>query len=250
LIPKPVAAVALVEVRTFLRTVRGRWAMIGPPLVALLFSLVFSRPSPRGPLPLFGSSLFVCVFTIFIAIETLAVVSVNQFAADGFGFTLLALQPLSARTLVRGKALAIGALKAVSMTLTLLAPALVLRPFQPTLVLVVGLGGIAAILFSGPIEAALSALFPKRVDLSRWSRDANPHALAGLFSLLANALTVLPAAGAFVVASAVLHRPWLAPLFVGGWMLAAAGIAYAGFPIAERIFRARRENITLVVLTD
>jgi len=249
-IPAPVVAVAAVQARTILRTVRGRWAMIGPPLVALLFALVFSRQGGRGPAAVFGSSLFVWVFAIFFALESLAVVSANQFAADGFGFALLALQPLPARTLVRGKALGIGALKAASMTLTLLPPALVLRPFQGALVLVVVLGGVASIALSGPIEAALSALFPKRVDLSRWSRAANPHALAGLGSFFANGLMALPAAGAFLFAAGVLHRPWLAPPLVAGWLLVAAVLAHAAYPVAERIFSARRENLALVVFTD
>jgi hypothetical protein len=37
---------------------------------------------------------------------------------------------------------------------------------------------------------------------------------------------------------------------VTGWLLVAAVLAYAAYPVAERIFSARRENLALVVFTD
>ena len=244
------AAVAAVQVRTILRTVRGRWGLIAPPLFGVFFAFAFSRASGRHSPDFFGSPLVVTIFVVFIALQSLAALSANQFASDGRGLPMLFLQPLAVRTLVRGKALGIGILQVGCMVLGLLPVVVLERPAQPSVSLAVFLGGLAAMMVLAPVAAALSAVFPKRVDLSRWGRSSNPHATSGLVSFLASGLGAGPPAGAVLLASGVLHRPWLAPLMMVGWLAIAGAVAWLMLPVAERILVKRRENLALVVLGD
>ena len=182
--------------------------------------------------------------------QSLAALSSNQFASDGRGLPLLFLQPLSARTLVRGKVLGIGVLQLACMLLAMLPVAVLGRPANPSIWLAAILGGLAALALLAPVSAALSALFPKQVDLSRWGRASNPHATAALVSFLATGLAVAPFVVAEVLASGLLHRPWLAPLLMAGWLLIAGVAAVLVLPLVERIVVGRRENLTLVVLAE
>lgn len=249
-VSRATAAVATVQARTTVRTVRGRWGLIASPLFGTFFVFAFSRPSGRHSLDVFGSPLVVTIVVVFLALQSLAAVSANQFACDGRGLPLLFLQPLSARTLVRGKALGIGVLQVVCMLLAMLPVLVLLRPAQPSLWLAVFLGGLAAMVALAPVTAALSALLPKRVDLARWGRSSNPHATAGLVNFLASALAAGPPVGAVLLASGVLHRPWLAPLLMVGWLMVAGVVARLMLPVAERILAKRRENLALIVFGD
>jgi len=249
-VSRATAAVAAVQVRTILRTVRGRWGLIAPPLFGVFFAFAFSRPSGRHSPDLFGSPLVMTIFVVFIALQSLAALSANQFASDGRGLPMLFLQPLAARSLVRGKALGIGVLQVVCMVLGLLPVAVLVRPAHPSVWLAVFLGGLAAMVVLAPVAAALSAAFPKRVDLSHWGRSSNPHATAGLVSFLASALAAGPPVGSVLLSSGVLHRPWVAPVLMLGWLAIAGAVAWLMLPVAERILVNRRENLALVVLGD
>jgi hypothetical protein len=249
-VSRATAAVAAVQVRTILRTVRGRWGLIAPPLFGVFFAFAFSRPSGRHSPDLFGSPLVMTIFVVFIALQSLAALSANQFASDGRGLPMLFLQPLAARSLVRGKALGIGVLQVVCMVLGLLPVAVLVRPAHPSVWLAVFLGGLAAMVVLAPVAAALSAAFPKRVDLSHWGRSSNPHATAGLVSFLASALAAGPPVGSVLLSSGVLHRPWVAPVLMLGWLAIAGAVAWLMLPVAERILLNRRENLALVVLGD
>lgn len=249
-VSRATAAVASVQVRTILRTVRGRWGLIAPPLFGAFLAFASSRPSGSPSPDLFGSPLVVTIFVVFIALQSLAALSANQFASDSRGLPMLFLQPLAPRTLVLGKALGIGVLQVVCMVLGLLPVVVLVRPAQPSVWLTVFLGGLAAMMVLAPVAAALSAVFPKRVDLSRWGRSSNPHATSGLVSFLASGVAAAPPAAAVLVASGVLHSPWLAPVLMVGWLVIVGVAAWLALPLAERILVKRRENLALVVLGD
>jgi hypothetical protein len=249
-VSRATAAVANVQLRTTLRTVRGRTGLIMAPLLAVFFVVGFSRLSGRHSLGLLGSPLAMTVVVVLVSLQSLAALSSNQFASDGRGLPLLFLQPLSARTLVRGKFLGIGVLQLACMLLAMLPVAVLGHPANPSLWLAAVLGGVAALAILAPVSAALSALFPKQVDLSRWGRASNPHATASLVNFMATGLAVAPLVVAEILASGLLHRPWLAPLLMAGWLLIAGAAAVLLFPLVERIVAGRRENLTLAVLAE
>jgi hypothetical protein len=249
-VPAETAAVATVQVRTTLRTVRGRTGLIMAPLLAAFFVISFSRPAGRHSLDLLGSPLAITVVVVLVSLQSLTALSSNQFASDGRGLPLLFLQPLAVRTLVRGKALGIGALQLACMLLAMLPVAVLGPPANLSFWLAAIPGGLAALALLAPVSAASSALFPKQVDLSRWGRASNPHATAAVVNFLASGLAVAPLVVAEVVVSGLLHRPWLAPLLMAGWLLVAGVAAVLVLPLVERIVGGRRENLALTVLAE
>ncbi|HVN31858.1 MAG TPA: hypothetical protein VMT45_07715 [Thermoanaerobaculaceae bacterium] len=249
-VSRPTAAVATVQLRTILRTVRGRTGLIMAPLLGVFFVLGFSQSSGRHSPELLGTPLAMMVVVILVSLQSLAALSSNQFASDGRGLPLLLLQPLSARTLVRGKILGIGVLQLACMLLAMVPVAVLGPPAHPSFWVTATLGGLAALALLAPVSAVLSALFPKQVDLSRWGRASNPHATASLVTFLATGLAVVPLVLAEVVASGLWHRPWLAPLLMAGWFVCAGVTALLVLPLVERVLVSRRENLTLAVLAD
>jgi hypothetical protein len=102
-------------------------------------------------------------------------------------------------------------------------------------------------LLVAPVAAALSAVFPRAVDLNSIGRGSNAHGVAGTLGLIAFAVASGPPAVLAALALTVLRRPALMPLL----MLAWCGVA---FVINRLLFRAvavlvekRRENLALVV---
>jgi hypothetical protein len=103
------SAVALAQLRTALRTVRGRLVILTPAPLVLVFG-VLSRKIPDelpgggawadGPLLLGAGAVF--------ALYALQAFTMNQFAADRAGLTLQFLLPLPQGALVLGKAVGCG----------------------------------------------------------------------------------------------------------------------------------------------
>ena len=88
----PIAsATAAVQVRTLLRTVRGKMLIISPVFVTILFALVFTR----GDMPsrFMAEPAGIAAFVVFLGLANHSSVACNQFAADGSALVLEFLQP-------------------------------------------------------------------------------------------------------------------------------------------------------------
>ncbi len=240
-------AVAAAELRALTRTVRGKMVVLYPALMTGMMAAVFSRRIEGAP-PLQMGPTALGAFGVFGTIAGIGSLACNQFAIQGSGLVLELLMPLRERRLAAGKALAIGALVAAGLVLGLLPPALLFRDTSPALWLAMWLGGLGAYAAASPVAVVLSALFVKPVELSRIGRGGQPNPLASIMYLISVAAAAAPAAALIAVAMHVLASPWWAPPLVLAYAVAAALLARAVLPLAERVVIARRENLALVVV--
>jgi hypothetical protein len=241
------AAVAGVTFRSAIRTVRGRMVLLMPPVLVAMLAAVSNR-GDSSPLPFGGTPLALGAFAVLMTIGNVGVFSCNQFATAGSGFVLELLQPLREVTLVRGRALALAGFSVLALALGL-APLLVLGSHvAPLILLAILLGGVAVEVVVSPLAAALSAVMPKTVDLTRFARGGQPNAGASIAHMLVSGLACLPPAGCLALALAVWRKPWLAPLLTGGWLVCATAAATLLLPVAARVVAARRENLALLAM--
>jgi hypothetical protein len=241
-----VSATAAAYVHTVLRTVRGKMLLIGPAFTTVLFALVFTHGvSPAGVMK---QPLAIAALAVFIGLANLASVTCNQFAVDGSALVLEFLQPLGDRDLLLGKLAGATALFAVSLTVALLPLPVLFPGVSPALLLAVLFGGLAAHFVLAPVNALLSVLFPKSVDLGKLGSAGKPHSTAALVSFLAQGFALLPSAGCIAVAWLVLENLALAPVLTGAWMIAAWFLAVAALRLVARAVFARRENLVMVTM--
>jgi ABC-type Na+ efflux pump permease subunit len=173
-------------------------------------------------------------------------VNLNQFGLDRAGLTLQLLAPVSDRDLVLGKA-AGGALLAASSALLCIVPAALIAPGgSPWLWLAVAACGAWGYLMLAPLAAILSALFPKRADLSKLGRAGNPHAAAEILGFLFLAVLPIPPAATMGLALVLTESPALAFAIAAGWAVVAALLSLPLFRLAVRLVAARRENLAMV----
>ena len=97
-----------------------------------------------------------------------------------------------------------------------------------------------------PVAAALSAAFPRTVDLNSIGQGSNAHGAAGLLGALACVAAAAPGFLLTVLAINALDRPALAPVFLLVWILCSAGISTLLFSTVARFFEQRRENLAMV----
>lgn len=239
------SAVALAQLRLMFRAPRGRIALATPLLVTAFLSIpaFLSGDSMSFGLP--SGVLFAMLAGAF-ALLAVGPIALNQFAADGAGLTLELLAPIGNRDLVAGKAYG---LVACAVGPALVAQGLIYALFRDTplaLALAPPLATVAAALALAPVWALLSAIFPRAVNLNSIGRDGNPHGMANLLGGLALVAALVPAAGLGLAAVWGLGRPGLAAPLVAVWCGAAWLVGRGLMAPAERILRARRENLALV----
>lgn len=241
----PIAsATAAVQVRTLLRTVRGKMLIISPLFVTILFALVFTR----GDMPsrFMAEPAGIAAFVVFLGLANHSSVACNQFAADGSALVLEFLQPIDERDLLIGKLAGMAVLFAGSLSVALAALLVIVPGASPALLLAVLAGGLASYFAMAPLNALLAAFFPKSMDLGKLGKAGKPHSTAALVSLPAHTLAMLPAAACIVVPWFVLRNHALALLLVGAWAIAAWFLAVATMSPVARAVRARRENLAMV----
>ena len=241
------SATATAQLRTILRTVRGKMLLISPVFTTVLFALVFSRGAGT-PAGFLAQPVAIAAIAVFIGLANLSSVTCNQFAADGSGLVLQFLQPVGERDLLIGKLAASTLLFAAALAFALVPLAIIFPGVSPALLLAVLAGGLASHLILAPVNALLATVFPKSVDLGKLGNAGKPHTTAALLSFLAQAFALLPAAGCIAVAWLVLEKIALAPLFTAVLAIAAWGFALSAMPIVARALRARRENLALVAM--
>lgn len=244
-----VSGLALAQARAWMRTVRGRMALLMPGLVLVLMGFALSRAGddgssfavsligPLGPLTLSGGLL--------LALISLQPMLLNQFAADRAGLTMLLLAPMRPRDLLAGKAAA-GGLIFLAGSVPCMAGALILHPGGPPALWIASFLGTAGVYVASiPVSAVLSALFPRKADLGEIGQAGNAHPLAGLLSILSVlALTLVPA-GAALLGWTILGSPALAL----GLTILWCGAAFAGAVLflepAAAVFVDRLESVGL-----
>jgi hypothetical protein len=193
------------------------------------------------------SGVGLAAFGSAAALLSILPIAMNQFAIDRAGLTLAFLSPLTDREILAGKAIGNGLI--VSATaLVCTAGAFVAFPGGSAwLWLSVPIALTATYVLVTPVAAALSAIFPRSVDMNSIGRGSNAHGAAGLLGFLAFIVAGVPCALAVVLASQILHRPALAPLFLLLWLAIAAALAVALFVPVRELFARRRENLAMVV---
>jgi hypothetical protein len=245
---RPAAAVAQATLRLAMRTPRGRSIVLSPLLVFVVFAVMVRRAGSFD-LGMFQltNGLGVATFGAGVSLLSILPFAMNQFAIDRAGLTLSLLAPLETRALLDGKAAGLAMMVAGPIAACIVVSYALFPAGSAAAWIGLPLALWSIYLLVAPVAAALSAVFPRAVDLNSIGRGSNAHGVAGTLGLIAFAVASGPPAVLAALALTVLRRPALMPLL----MLAWCGVA---FVINRLLFRAvavlvekRRENLALVV---
>jgi hypothetical protein len=243
-----VSAVALAQVRTTLRTVRGKIAVYFVVVLVLLLAMLFGHRILSG-LPegwIVETGPLVLFLGVLLTLVSLQPILLNQFAVDGPGLTLQLVLPVSNRELVRGKLLGCALLASISLSLCA-GGALLFQPGgSPWSWLAMLQVCVAAFSVLAPLASATSAFLPKRSDLNRLGNAGDPHGFAGLIGLVLTALALAPPLALYGVGVFAMKSPVAASMLVGAWCIVALGAAWPLSRLAEWAVAQRRENLFLV----
>lgn len=242
------AAVALAQIRLATRTPRGRSILVSPMLIFLVLTFIMSRSGGRvelGAIDLDGG-LALAIFAAAFCLVTILPLAMNQFAIDRSGLTLAFLSPISSRELLLGKALGNAIIAGGPGLLCVAIAFAVFHDGRLAYWLSIPIALFATYALVAPAAAALSALFPRSVDLNSIGRGSNAHGVAGLLGLLVFAGAALPNILLVIVAGRFVERPELTPLLLLAWTAIALGISRLLFQGVTAIFDRRRENLALV----
>lgn len=242
------SAVALAQIRLALRTPRGRSMLLSPLVIFGVVALMLARmPSGVELAGLrFSGGLSLAVLGSAIALLGVLPFAVNQFAVDRAGLTLLLLAPIRTRALLAGKTAGNGVVAALPALVCLAAAAVLYPSGSPALWLCVPLGFTATYLLVAPAAAALSAIFPKAVDLGSGGSGSNPHGAASLAGLAITAAAGTPPVLLALFASRGLGRAEVALALLTAWCAVCLIACIALLRVAERVYEARRENLALM----
>ena len=243
------SAVALNQWRLVARTPRGRSILVSPILVFGVFAMLMWRSGGKmefGFITL-SNGLALAIFGAAVSLLSILPFAMNQFAVDRAGLTLQLLSPLSERDILVGKALGNGLISLSSSSLCVMIAWLIFPGGPPAIWLTIPLGLLSTYLLTVPAAAALSAAFPRAVDLNSIGNGSNAHGAAGLLGTLAFAAAAAPPVLLTLLASSVLRSPGAAPLLVAIWCAIAFAVSRTLLPITARLLAERRENLGLVV---
>ncbi len=109
--------------------------------------------------------------------------------------------------------------------------------------LALALSVVATFVLLAPAAAALSAVFPKAVDLNSIGNGSNAHQGAALLGMAAFVLSAAPSVLLTFLAIGLLHRSALAPLFLLGWCALAFPISWLLFIPVRRLVASRCETL-------
>lgn len=239
------SAVAVVQYRTGLKSVRGRLAVLLPgPMIGLL-ALVLARAPEEAPwiaaIPSYGHLVFGA--SLIFAIYALQPFLMNQFASDRAGLTLQMLLPVSVRELVWGKTVGMFGLFIAAAMLSLLVTVLATGGGNPLLWLSVVFGGAATFFTLTPVAAVMSAVFPVASDLSKTGSGGNPH---GAAMLVGTFLVLIAAAPPGLI---LLLGPRISDVATLGasiaWAAIVAAVVFPLLSLASATVTARSENMYL-----
>lgn len=238
------SAVAFTQLRLALRSPRGR-ATIGSPLLMPL--VLAALGYHRGGLPIPGIQghygLALAAMGCFAAILGLIPISMNQFAIDKAGFTRVMLSPIGVDELLLGKAVGNALIIVGPVVFCFVLPSVILPGGSAALWIALALSVIATFVLLAPAAAALSAVFPKAVDLNSIGTGSNAHQGAALLGMLAFAIAAAPSVLLVLLAVGWWHRSDLAALFLLGWFALACALAWLLFIPVRRLVASRCETL-------
>jgi hypothetical protein len=241
------AAVALTQVRLALRTPRGRSLLASPVIVMGMFMIMTLRQRgfDLGPMELSGG-LALAGFACAICLLAILPFSVNQFAIDRAGLTMTLLSPIGYRELLVGKAVGNGIIVAMPASLCILLAFAVFRDGSPILWAALFPAVTSVYAASAPAAAALSAMFPRSVDLNSIGRGSNAHGLAAFVGMIVVIVAAAPPALLTALAFA-LRRPALVLPLQLVWCAIVLIVCTLLFGVVAKLFERRRENLGLAV---
>jgi hypothetical protein len=240
------SAVAWAFARLCFRTPRGKIVIFSVVFTLPLLSVLLMRAGEMPFLFTARPGLSIGIFGLGVTLLSLGPLSLNQFASDGAGLTLQTLAPISDRELLVGKAMG-GALVLAGPAAIVLGIAIALSPSGPVaLWLALAFGAVGTYALLVPINATLSAIFPRKVNLSSIGRDSNPHQGANFLGFAAMLVATTPAALAAAAGLILLRSEWAAALFVAVWAVTAIAISSLSLRLVERLVATRRENLLFV----
>jgi hypothetical protein len=239
------SAVAVAQVRTAMRSVRGRLVVLLPgPIVAML-AITFSRIHAAGTFePILATRGYAAFGAgITFALYAAQAFTMNQFGSDRSGLTREFIAPIRDVDLVRGKAVGCAVIVGAGALLSLICAATVAPGGSPLLWLATGLGGVAAFLVLSPVAALVSVLLPVASDLSKTGTGGNPHSIAMLVGTVVVAVAIAPAA---LIVGLLESAPARALLVITIWLGLAGAIGVPLLGVVAKTLRRRRENLALV----
>jgi hypothetical protein len=237
------SAVAVAQVRTAMRSVRGRLAVLLPgPIVAML-AITFGGIHAQGSFESIIATRGYAAFGagIIFALYAAQAFTMNQFGSDRSGLTREFIAPIRDVDLVRGKAVGCGVIVGAGALLSLICALTVAPGGSPWCWLATLVGGVAAFVLLSPASAFVSIMLPVASDLSKTGTGGNPHSIAMLAGTALVAAAVAPA-----VAILALLAPGAAFLAMTVWLGLAGAIAIPLLSVVARALRERRENLALV----
>jgi hypothetical protein len=241
------SAVAWAFIRLVLRTPRGKMAVFGSVLTVPFFSVMLLR---SGDVPFlfsaFSPGVSLAMIGLGITLLSLSPISLNQFASDGAGLTLECLSPITERDVLVGKAAGGAMVLAIPAMFVMIVAAIMSPSTSPWLWVALALGGVSAYFLMIPVNAILSAILPRKVNLASIGRDSNAHQGANLLGFVGILLAAAPAG---CVAGAGIF--WLdsfpaAAVLVAAWTAVTVGIAWLALRPVARLVAARKENLLFV----
>ena len=240
------SAVALAQLRTAIRTVRGRTIVLLPGPMFAILTFFFRNSDERWATYLASNGYLLFAVSGLFGIYALQAFSMNLFAADRAGLTLQFLSPVSDRDLAVGKLAGCAAILTATLALALAASLLVSPAGSIALWLTVIAGTYASYLLISPAAVWLSALFPVASDLTKTGSGGNPHSLPMFAGLLLTVLVSLPTTANLLVLGLWRDQPGLALGLEVGYLMFAAAVSLPLVLVASKTIGSRRENLGLV----
>lgn len=247
LIGEAASAVAAAQVRTALRSIRGRLIVLMPgPMLSLVTFVSLSIPNDRWGATLAGRGYLLLGLGSVMSLYTMQAFTMNLFGTDRAGLTLQFLSPVSDRDLARGKVAGCALIYSVALALCLGGALFVVPGGSPWLWAAAILAGYATFFWLSPFAVWFSALFPVAADLRKTGTGGNPHALPMLAGTLLTVLFAAPSAVAVALTGSWLHRPVWAFAIVLVWFLLGVTVSIPLVSVASRTIATRRENLAIV----
>ena len=226
-------AVAVATARSFLRTVRGKLALILTPILVVVVGVALDVGERSAGVAgeggmvaalLGGRSSMLASIAISMGVLNLLPVLANVFGADREGFIRQALVPISPRQWILGKSSGLLLLYAAAL-LPALAVVAVWTGFSLAALGEALLRAGATMAWMIPVGLWISILFPRAVDLNSLGKQGNPHTLAQFFSFLALAVVLLGGSLASVAAEILIGGAAGRSLGAGLFLCLAVGVA-------------------------
>jgi hypothetical protein len=243
------AAVAIAQIRLAVRTPRGRSSALSPLVVFLMFAILMRRTGSGMDLGAIKMANGFALATFGSAVSLLSVLpfAANQFAIDGSGLTRALLSPLATAEILNGKAVGLGIVGCTPALVCMVLAYAMFPAGSPALWICLPLGLAATYILAAPAAAALSAIFPRTVNLNSIGRGSNAHGAAGLLTMMAFVLAGSPPLLLTLGVTRAVGSPSVAPLLLVVWLGIVLVVSRMLFSAAGALFDRRRENLAMLV---